>query len=655
MDAYKIQVSMMLRNGVSAGLRLIRHDLGHVMKAMDGANKSTKDFGRSLIVAGAASAAFGAGILDVYEKIIRAGAKLVDQQAALKSVGVGAVGMKQYTAAAWKTSTSLFDVSPQQSMKTEAELRSLFGRGAAARNAITKALPAVLKADVGLDGLLGGHHGKSLILAIKAADITGALNKNGHLDPGALARVLPYIEQTMLITKGMLSASEILRTVRMGGPAAHSIDFKKLMAQIAEPVMALGPAVGRGLFQNYMALDVGRVSAVSANYLTRLGFVRGATMVKDGRAEFPSGTMHKVGGSSTYLFNPSNLVGAAYLKGHGLVDWVHKIAIPYLLKRGVAPANVIRDLTGMLPSSTSARLNSWVADDWPQQKRYKALYNWALKHGHPYWDVSHLKWGMSVDNFSKAWGGLVTALGVPQVKSAISVLNSMSASIHKLTFWLSKHPMVAKHIDQMMLALGAAFLAFGAILMSAGIVALLGTGGTLAAIATGIGIFMSALALMNWKTAGEAVSSAIHAIGNAMTWLMTPLRALGHFLGVGKAHPGASSTNIGLGNLRKPGFGGAHGQNVPLGAMPGYHYFSGDGGHWVRGAWGSESWAPGPPPSAQGGSTSSESHPVHVTNAGALAHAIKHGLAASLNQNQASTTGFNGRASAFGTPAFTGP
>ncbi|WP_286838157.1 hypothetical protein, partial [Acidiphilium sp. 34-64-41] len=46
---------------------------------------------------------------------------------------------------------------------------------------------------------------------------------------------------------------------------------------------------------------------------------------------------------------------------------------------------------------------------------------------------------------------------------------------------------------------------------------------------------------------------------------------------------------------------------------------------------------------------------VNIGNWGDGSKAIKHGLAASLNQNQGSTTGFNGRASAFGTPAFTGP
>jgi len=597
-----------------------------------------------MVETGAIAAAAGAGILDVYEKIIRAGAKLVDQQAALKAVGVGAVGMKQYTSAAWKTSTSLFDVSPQQSMKTEGELRSLFGRGAAARNAITKALPAVLKADVGLDGLLGGHHGKSLILAIKAADITGALNKNGHLDPGALARVLPYIEQTMLITKGMLSGSEILRTVRMAGPAAHSIDFKKLMAQIAEPVMALGPAVGRGLFQNYMALDVGRVSAVSANYLTRLGFVRGATMVKDGRAEVPSGTMQKVGGSSTYLFNPANLVGAAYLKGHGLVDWVHRIAIPYLLKRGVAPANVIRDLTGMLPSSTSARLNAWVADDWPQQKRYKALYNWGLKHGHPYATVSHLKWGMAVDNFSKAWSGLATALGVPAVKSAVSALNAITASIHHFTFWLSKHPMIAKKIDKMLVDVGAALVGFGAALAATGVTALIGPEGVLVGLATSLLTVHSALN-QNWTAPAAGVKKATTGLQalfaeierfagwmrTADKWLNTGAnasRAAGHFV---YRHVTAPIEHA-LGLARSP-----HSKGVGVLTER------------------NGTWSAAPPPSSRSNMDNGLIPIVNIGNWTEGQRAIKHGLAASLNQNQSSTTGFNGRASAFGTPAFTGP
>ncbi|MEE3503290.1 hypothetical protein [Acidiphilium acidophilum] len=97
-----------------------------------------------------------------------------------------------------------------------------------------------------------------------------------------------------------------------------------------------------------------------------------------------------------------------------------------------------------------------------------------------------------------------------------------------------------------------------------------------------------------------------------------------------------------------------------LASVPGAigHYFSGNGGHMVHHGsliGGYSTWAPGPPPAAQGGAGNGHIPTVNIGNWGDGSKAIKHGLAASLNQNQGSTTGFNGRASAFGTPAFTGP
>ncbi|MCU4161749.1 hypothetical protein AiwAL_16850 [Acidiphilium sp. AL] len=642
MDVYKIGVSLTLRNGVSAGLRLLRHDLGGVMKALDKANASTKDFGRSMIVAGAASAAFGAGILDVYEKIIRAGAKVVSQQAAMAAVAVRPGQIAKNTSAAWNVATSTSNVSAGGAMHTETMLRSMLGRSAKAR----AALPAVERAKVALDTLLGGHEDNSLALALKAVDIVGGENKGKKISVTTLLGNLPYIEQAMLLTHGLVTGSQILRMTRQAGPAATVTSFRSLLANYTEAVMALGPAVGRGLFTSYMVANVGRAPAVAAHYLTKYGMV-------------PHADMHKVHGSSTYLFNPRDMLGHAYEVKHGFLDWVQHVVIPKLHADGAKTYNqMLAALSGMFSASTAARLLAFIAHNGPQIGRFKHLFADGVKNGHPYQSVSTRNWGLATKNFETAWANLVTALGVPAVKSAVSALNAVTNSIHHFTLWLSKHPMIAKHIDQLLLALGAAFLAFGTILMGAGIVMLLGTGGTLAAIAFGIGIFAAAMAMMNWKTVSGWVADGIHAVGEAMTWLLTPLREIGKVLGIGKTHPGASAANVGLAALRRAGMGGKTGQDILPGRHGIRHYFDGNGGrrvHHGSAIGGYDTWGPGAPPSAHSSADNGLIPTVNIGNWGEGQRAIKHGLAASLNQNQSSTTGFNGRVSPYGTPAFTGP
>ncbi|OYV68007.1 MAG: hypothetical protein B7Z67_14535 [Acidiphilium sp. 21-60-14] len=389
-----------------------------------------------------------------------------------------------------------------------------------------------------------------------------------------------------------------------------------------------------------MVANVGRASAVSAQYLTKTGLV-------------PAQDMHKVKGSSTYLFNPDDLYGANYLKKHGFLEWLHNRVIPYLRKHGDnTPQKLMRDLAGIFPASTSARLFAWVVHNWPQRDRAKHLVQKAVRDGHPY-QAAIKQWNVQVENFSKAFGGLISALGLPAVKGAVSALQWVTKGVHDLTFWLSKHPTVAKHIDQMLLALGGALVTFGGILAGAGIVALLGTGGTLAALAAAIGAVGAVMLMFNWKALGHAVDSGIRAVGNAINWLLHPLQKAMTYL-LGPTHPGAASHNVGIAALRNPyAHPGATGTQVGLGLHPLFHYCGGNGGHWVHHgslAGGFDTWAPGPPPSSEAGGSSSTG--VHITNPHDIAKAIHRGLGASLNRNQSGTTGFNGRVSPAGSPAY---
>lgn len=634
MDVYKVSVSMMLRNGVSAGLRLIRHDLGGVMRAMDGATKSTKTFGTAMVAAGAASVIAGAGILDVYEKILRAGSKVVNQQAAMAAMGVRHSQIAQNTSAAWGASTSVSNVRVGAAMHTETMLRSILGSSKNARTA----LPAVERARVALDTILGGREGNSLAQALKAVDIVGGENKGGKISVKALLGNLPYIEQAMLMTHGLVTGSQILRMTQQAGPAATVTSFRSMLANYTEAVMALGPAVGRGLFTSYMVANVGRAPAVAAHYLTKYGMVA-------------PGDMHKVKGSSTYLFNPRDMLGHAYEVKHGFLDWVRHIVIPKLRADGAKTyGQELAALSGMFSASTAARLLAFIAHNGPQIARFKHLFTQGVKNGHPYQDVASQNWLLATQNFATAWSNLVTALGVPAVKSAVTALNSVTAGIHRFTSWLSKHPGWARVIDKGLLVVGAGLVTFGTILAGAGLATLVGPTGLLIGVAGAMAAMGAVIAGFNWKALGHAVDTGVRAVGKAIEWLLTPLRAVGKALGIGPAHPGAASPNVGMAALRKAGMGGATGQQLAAHSHRGPTH----PGAQANGLRTSSTWAPGPPPAASGG-TSQGVPTVNIGNWGEGQRAIKTGLASSLSANQSGSTGFNGRLSPFGTPAFTGP
>lgn len=640
-DVYKVGVVLSLTNGISPALRLIQGDLGTFVRTVDRVNNKVGNLGKNLVAAGVASTAMGAGFLAGAEKILKAGDKMQQQIARMKGLGVRPDQLPLNQQAAWAAANSMFNVAPQGAMETLSMLRGLLGNSPEARGALVP----VLKAQVGLDAQLGGKAGSGLITALKALDISGGMIKGTHISVSKLTSLLPYIEQAMIQLHGMLTGPQILRMMQQAGPAATATSFKNLLMDTMEAVSALGPAVGRGLFTSYMVASVGRASAVSAHYLSKLGLV-------------PAAAMHKIKGSSTYLFDPDKMYASAFLQKQGFLTWLHDKVIPLLRKRGDdTNQKLVRDIAGAFPSSTSARTANWVVYNWPQRDRAAALVENGVKNGDPY-AASMTTWSGATSNFFKALEGLMTALGQPSVGNAVGYLNQFSDAIHRATGWLSKHPGYAKVIVLTLTALGAAFVALGVALAAAGVVALLGAGGTFAALAAGVGVVAVAFAALNWKAVSEWISHALHVVGDAILWLLTPIGKALDFIsklpldlfpkhlreqgsGVGNtlnpwAHPDAGGgAPISKGGMTIPGMGSAVSS-----------YFSGNGGHWVDHG-GFQTWSPGPPPvtSAHGGPKGTANDPIHtmstVTNPSDIHNGTAKALNSQLNGRQNGPSGFD--------------
>lgn len=597
MDVYKVGVVMSLKNGVSAGLRVMLRDVSLLQRAIGGAQQNTLALRKAMLATAGASAALGVGTLAVYEKLVKAGAKVVNQQQAMAAVGVSPAAIAANTKAAFAASTSLFNVSPDQAMKMIGSLRGLFGSSAEAR----AALIPVLKAQVGMDAALGNHAGTGLVQALKALDISGGLVKGTHISVSKLTSLLPAIEQVMLITHGLLSGATILRTMQQAGPAATVTSFKKLLTDTAEASMALGPAVGRGLFMGYKLLFAGQANALQARTLTSLGLL-------------PPSAVHKIQGSFMRIIDTSKLLGSSDLTKNGELSWIHNVVIPRLQKEGYKTnQQLIQQLTRILPSSTGARLISWVVNNWPQRERLKKMVDQGINKGDPY-QAAQGNWTAAVSNFSKAWGGLMTVLGVPQVKAATSALNWISTSIHHLTDWFTAHKGAAKFVGEALLALAAGFAAIGAVLAGAAIVAIVGSGGIIAALVAGFVAIGGVLVAFNWKAVTSAFHDAVHGVAHALFWIIDKLKAVWNAL-FHSSQPAGGTPIIGVDGLPT--------------IIP-----------------------PIPPPANH---AASGSMPVHVTNPHDIAHSVSSGLGRALTGNQTGRTGFNGIMSPYGTPAFVGP
>lgn len=490
-------------------------------KSKEAAQESGAALGSKSLMAGGLMLGGSYVALGIFGDTLKDAGAMQRQIAIQQGAGIAAAQIALNTKASWKAANSVTDVSPQQAMGAITMLRSLLGNSAEARTA----LDPVLKTEVGLQAALGPQAAASLVQGLKALDISGGMVSGTQISVEKMLGLLPYIAQAMVQTHGILTGAQILRMMQQAGPAASATSFKNLIEHMAEVTAAVGTGAGRGLYQAYMATSVGRVSAVSASYMEKLGLLKASDL-------------HKVKGSSTYLFDPSKLYGAKYLQQNGLVDWIHNKIVPYLQKRGdKTPQELIRDLTGLLPATTAARVAAYIINNMPQIDRTQDNIEKGVKTGALYTSAQKT-WPIELQNFQKAWTTLLTSLGMPVIKQATGVLIGIAGAIHEFGSWMGAHPTYAKLIEDGLLGLGVGIGVLGAIFTGAAVVAIVGTGGIIAALVAGIAAFAAILMATNWKQVVGGVTVALDAVWQAITGFV-------HDIAYAAMHPLADLRHIG--------------------------------------------------------------------------------------------------------------
>jgi hypothetical protein len=81
---------------------------------------------------------------------------------------------------------------------------------------------------------------------------------------------------------------------------------------------------------------------------------------------------------------------------------------------------------------------------------------------------------------------------VPEATTGVTILNTLSAGIRNFTGWVGAHPAYAESMDKTLLGLGAALTVLGTAATIGAIASLVGSGGTIALVAVGLGALAGA-------------------------------------------------------------------------------------------------------------------------------------------------------------------
>ncbi|MCW8309121.1 hypothetical protein AruPA_18980 [Acidiphilium sp. PA] len=619
--AYRIGIEIAATNSVAPVLRVITRDLLGLGREAD--HLKGKFSAVKIAAVGAFAAMGGVAILGATAKLASYGNKLAEVQSRLRQMGVSAGNVGRLTDAAFAQSMRTPNVDYADALAALMKTRTVLGSSKEAR----AAAPYVVRAEGVLTNWgMGGP--TALAELLKSIELRGGTyGADGKtFSVAALRTNLTDALAAQNIAGKLLTPNVIMRTTKLAGPASQMMNTQAWWTSLAEAAQQMGPSAGRGFAMVLKEFSGGPISRLYAYNLQKYGLAKA------------SGFIHIPHTFQTAL-KPNALKGSDVLYGQSLFAWTQKILVPTLEAHGVhGKKALLAAVYQTISSQTGSRLVANMITNALSYLRTSKQMQQSMGVS-----IFGMQMNQSMNAPMKALHGafesFLMTIGRPLVPVAVKVLNTLTNAIVGMTKWAKVHPQLIRDIVYGMGAVGAGLVAFGT---TAVIVALstLGTvpaimGASVAAIAAGVGVIIANFNGMHRSLlmAGTAIERFIHEVAFVATHPLADLKAVGNAW---------SHTMVG-------------------------HYFEGNGGHWVnhKSAAGSyQTWAPGAakptrqaavPAARPSGADNGLIPTVNIGNWGDGQRAIKHGLAASLSQNQGSTTGFNGRASPFGTPAFVGP
>lgn len=166
--------------------------------------------------------------------------------------------------------------------------------------------------------------------------------RNGATSQAEFNKQANYIQQVISATGGRVAGSEWRDVISTGGLAAKSMDNEKFYYQLEPLIQEMGGfKVGTALMSGYSGLYQGRTTKRAARNLEQLGLIGDPSKVK-----------HDKAGQVSYL-NPGALLGADVFRSSQF-DWVNKVLVPQLAKKGITSDDKILDVIGSIVSNRTA-------------------------------------------------------------------------------------------------------------------------------------------------------------------------------------------------------------------------------------------------------------------------------------------------------------
>ena len=407
------------------------------------------NMGSKAMMAGSAVGTAGAGLLLAARGPIDEAKHYQNELTRIKLLGLDNAAVER--AKKYATDFKAFGVSQLDKIELMRDALAVFGGD---EHHAEMAMPVLTKMKFSNAANFGGsgeERTRQLQDMLKVIELRGGTKTAAEFNSEA-----NWVQKVINSTGGRVQANEWRNVIATGGLAAKSMkaeEFYKLLEPIIQEKG--GHQTGTGLMSAYQSIYQGRTTKRAANNMARLGLIDDFGRVK-----------HDKAGQVSFI-DVGAIKGSDIFRRNQL-EWIEKIMLPALAKKGITEEDDIIDAIGSFVSNRKGA--DFLATLYLQRQQiHKSMeltekslgiddtFN-TTKEGAP---------GEEQELLAKK-NDLLLEIGTQSLPLYVKFLEMASGALQKLNGFMSQNPALASAIGNGLMVLGGVFAVFGPLLIGGG-------------------------------------------------------------------------------------------------------------------------------------------------------------------------------------------
>jgi hypothetical protein len=483
-EAYSVAIRLSLTNMVSSGLGLIAKDLLGLEK--NAAKVEDRLKALKMIGVGWGASHVGEGMLSFLGKTVEASKDYTHQVAQLNILGMKQAEIAEVISAAWKTSGQVITSSAADNIEAYRELRAVFGAGH--EHEALAVLPIAQRSAA----ILASLTGKSASVKDIGYDISKAaeLTTIGGMNEAQLAKRAEEFTRAQIAFGGKINAHDFHGALKMtrGASMNYNDDFISHYLPTLIQEMKTGNAGGQSagvLLRNFDRAVVGQVIP-----LNKLQTWMDAGLVNSAKVVWNK--QH----TGLKKIDPGGVVGQDVASANPR-DWWElygETAVQKLMKtRGLTDIQAIAALgTNQMTTDLFKKFHFQKV----QFDRDKLLIDQVGSSKDSYDKLLKTDPQLAQQAMEKQWSNVQARIGYEILPRLIPYMIKFADGLDAISQWMEKNPGKMQWIVGGFLGLGIAFSVLGKVMMTAGIIKLLGIGPMLMGALAPVGLVIGAIVLI---------------------------------------------------------------------------------------------------------------------------------------------------------------